>query len=89
MVCLADVAPAGRVVTAKVPTTPADQSEGVMAAVSLALERARLTPRDIGAFAHGMTVATNALLEERGARVRRNHRSRAMPSRAHGAWRGL
>jgi N-methylhydantoinase A len=57
------------VFTAKVPTTPADQSEGVMAAVGLALGHAGLAPEDVGAFAHGMTVATNALLEERGART--------------------
>ena len=55
--------------TAKVPTTPADQSQGVMAAVSRALERAGVAPRDVSSFGHGMTVATNALLEERGART--------------------
>ena len=55
--------------TAKVPTTPSDQSEGVMAAVGRALERAAAMPADVAAFGHGMTVATNALLEERGART--------------------
>jgi N-methylhydantoinase A len=53
----------GHVVTAKVPSTPADQSEGVLAA---------LRAGEVGgvtAFAHGMTVATNALLERRGART--------------------
>ena len=55
--------------TAKVPTTPADQSQGVMAAVLLALDRAGAAPSDVAGFAHGMTVATNALLEERGART--------------------
>jgi N-methylhydantoinase A len=59
----------GRLVTAKVPTTPADQSEGVLAAVDLALERAGLEPDAVMRFAHGMTVATNGLLEERGART--------------------
>jgi N-methylhydantoinase A len=63
------LASAGELVTAKVPTTPADQSEGVMAAVSLALDRARIDPGHVTGFAHGMTVATNALLEERGART--------------------
>jgi len=63
------LASADQVFTAKVPTTPSDQSEGVMAAVSLALDRARLEAGDVRAFAHGMTVATNALLEERGART--------------------
>jgi N-methylhydantoinase A len=55
--------------TAKVPTTPADQSQGVMAAVSRALARAGVAPHDVSSFGHGMTVATNALLEERGART--------------------
>jgi N-methylhydantoinase A len=59
----------GRIVTAKAPTTPADQSEGVMHAVLSALERAGRLPAEIESFAHGMTVATNALLEGRGARV--------------------
>ncbi len=55
----------GKIVTAKVPSTPRDQSEGVMGAV----EAAKLDPASIGIFAHGMTVATNALLERRGARA--------------------
>jgi N-methylhydantoinase A len=59
----------GRLVTAKAPTTPEDQSEGVMAAIEAALERAGRQPRDVAAFSHGMTVATNALLEGRGART--------------------
>ena len=40
-----------------------------MAAVSGALDRAGAAPGEVSAFAHGMTVATNALLEERGART--------------------
>ncbi len=59
----------GAVVTAKVPTTPEDQSLGVMAAVAAVLERAGSAPGDVEQFAHGMTVATNALLEGRGART--------------------
>ncbi|HVL95287.1 MAG TPA: hydantoinase/oxoprolinase family protein [Solirubrobacteraceae bacterium] len=59
----------GRLVTAKAPTTPHDQSEGVLAAVRAALERAQADAADVEAFAHGTTVATNALLEGRGART--------------------
>jgi N-methylhydantoinase A len=55
--------------TAKAPSTPHDQSEGVMAAVAAVLERAGAAAPDVRAFAHGMTVATNALLEGRGART--------------------
>ena len=55
--------------TAKVASTPSDQSVGVLAAISLLLERAGAEPSDVEAFAHGMTVATNALLEGRTART--------------------
>jgi N-methylhydantoinase A len=48
-----------------VPSTPSDQSEGVLAGV----EAADFDTGGLGAFAHGMTVATNALLERRGARL--------------------
>jgi N-methylhydantoinase A len=60
---------AGTVHTAKVPTTPGVESDGVMDAVAVVLERAGATPAEVEAFAHGMTVGTNALLEERGART--------------------
>jgi N-methylhydantoinase A len=59
----------GRLVTAKSPTTPADQSEGVMAAIGAVLADADAGAADVEIFAHGMTVATNALLEGRGART--------------------
>ncbi len=59
----------GRLVTAKAPTTPEDQSEGVLAAVRAALEKAGVGAGDVESFAHGTTVATNALLEGRGART--------------------
>jgi N-methylhydantoinase A len=57
------------VVSAKVPTTPEDQSVAVMAAVAAVLEESGATAANVVAFAHGMTVATNALLEGRGART--------------------
>jgi N-methylhydantoinase A len=59
----------GRVVTAKAPTTPRDQSEGVLDAVRAVLDRAGHEPSQIESFAHGMTVATNALLEGQGAKT--------------------
>jgi len=55
--------------TAKAPTTPDDQSQGVLAAVDEALARAGADPGDVEVFAHGMTVGTNALLTESGART--------------------
>src|SRR3954462_9595807 len=59
----------GRLVTPKAPTTPGDQAQGVMAAIGAALDAAGASPTDVEAFAHGMTVATNALLEGNGART--------------------
>jgi N-methylhydantoinase A len=59
----------GRIVTAKAPSTPEDQSEGVMNAVTAVLDRAGRSAEEVEAFAHGMTVATNALLEGRAART--------------------
>src|SRR5262245_10382953 len=55
--------------TAKVASTPDDQSVGVIAAVEAVLRRSGGVTADVEAFTHGMTVGTNALLEERGART--------------------
>src|SRR5919204_6055713 len=56
-------------VTAKAPSTPEDQSEGVLDAVRAALEAAGGVASDVERFAHGMTVGTNALLEGKAART--------------------
>ena len=58
-----------RLVTGKAPTTPADQSEGVMEAVEEALGAANASAGDVERFVHGMTVGTNALLEGKVART--------------------
>jgi N-methylhydantoinase A len=55
----------GELVTAKVPSTPRDQSEGVMNAINAS----EIEAASVAALAHGMTVATNALLERRGAKT--------------------
>jgi N-methylhydantoinase A/oxoprolinase/acetone carboxylase beta subunit len=54
---------------AKVPTTPADQSLGVLSAVEAALGAADRAPVEVTRLAQGMTVGTNALLEGKGART--------------------
>ncbi|MBK5231883.1 MAG: hydantoinase/oxoprolinase family protein [Thermoleophilia bacterium] len=59
----------GRIFTGKAATTPGDQSQGVIHAIESVLAEAGLEPNDVEVFAHGMTVATNALLENRGART--------------------
>src|SRR5271166_7057134 len=63
----------GRATLAKVPSTPADPSIGVLdglqlLADTLGVELERLLGRT-DRIVHGTTVATNALLEHRGARV--------------------
>jgi N-methylhydantoinase A len=58
-----------RLHAAKVPSTPEDQSSGVIAAVEEVLRRAGADTGRVEGFTHGMTVGTNALLEERGART--------------------
>src|SRR5689334_19926466 len=63
------VAPDGTVHTAKAPSTPSEEQVGVLRAVTAVLERADARPQEVERFAHGMTVATNALLEGRTART--------------------
>jgi N-methylhydantoinase A len=55
----------GRIVTTKVPSTPSDQSAAVLAAIDVS----GLDAEAVSVFAHGTTVATNALLERRGGRT--------------------
>src|SRR3954466_11104943 len=59
----------GRLHTAKAPTTPEDQSEGVLNAVKAVLENAGEQAEHVKEFAHGTTAATNALLEGEGAKT--------------------
>jgi len=57
-----------RVFSAKTLSTD-PQSEGVLTAAKAVLGRAGVAPAGVTRFVHGMTVATNALLERRGART--------------------
>jgi N-methylhydantoinase A/oxoprolinase/acetone carboxylase beta subunit len=59
----------GRLVTAKVATTVSDHSAGVIEGVRNALRAVGLGAADVASFGHGTTVATNAMLERRGART--------------------
>ncbi len=58
-----------RLHTAKVPSTPGEESLGVMAAIEAVLGLAGAEPGALEAFTHGMTVGTNALLTAGGART--------------------
>src|SRR3954471_7636638 len=63
----------GRTVFAKSPPTPADQSVGVMAGLEELARRLKLTRAEVlgvtDRVVHGTTVAPNALLERKGAKV--------------------
>jgi N-methylhydantoinase A/oxoprolinase/acetone carboxylase beta subunit len=59
----------GTVAIHKVPTTPADPSEGFLDALLGGVERSGATPDQVQGLIHATTVATNALLERRGARA--------------------
>ena len=58
-----------RTFQAKTPSTPEDQSIGVANGVRLICEKAGIDPAEISLVLHGTTVATNAVLEGKGARV--------------------
>jgi N-methylhydantoinase A/oxoprolinase/acetone carboxylase beta subunit/N-methylhydantoinase B/oxoprolinase/acetone carboxylase alpha subunit len=65
--------PDGVPITAKVPTTPGDPSDGVMNGVEALAAKVGLPVEDFLArterFVHGTTVGTNALVERRGAKT--------------------
>ena len=64
---------AGAVRIFKAPSVPADPSEGVLGVLRLAAKELDLPLtallRDCALFVHGSTVATNTILEKKGARV--------------------
>ena len=57
----------GNQTTAKVLTTPRAPEEGVLEGVTLALAQAGLAVSDVGILIHGTTLATNAIIERKGA----------------------
>jgi N-methylhydantoinase A len=59
----------GRTVRDKVPSTPDDPSRAVVAGARQLCEAAGIDAGDVGMFLHGTTVATNAVLEGKIARV--------------------
>ena len=55
--------------TVKVLTTPHAPEEGVLAGTAAILREAAMAPADIALVIHGTTLATNAIIERRGART--------------------
>ncbi len=59
----------GRLRFTKLPTTRSDESAAVLHAIKLMAGEWGIAPASITRFAHGTTVATNAVLERKGARI--------------------
>ena len=59
----------GALWTAKTPSTPKDPSNGFFDGVEKILRLAGTAPADVAAVFHGSTIATNAVLEGKGART--------------------
>src|SRR4051812_36065265 len=53
----------------KTPSTPSDPSQGVLTGVARICEAAGIAPADLGNVVQGTRVATNGVLESKGARV--------------------
>jgi N-methylhydantoinase A len=58
-----------RLTVLKIPSVPADPAEGILAGIRAIAERDGVAPAAVSFVAHGTTVATNALLEKKGART--------------------
>ncbi|RMD63458.1 MAG: hydantoinase/oxoprolinase family protein, partial [Alphaproteobacteria bacterium] len=56
-------------ITTKVLTTPRRPEEGVLAGIAKVMDQAQATPGEIGLIIHGTTLATNALIERKGAKT--------------------
>lgn len=59
--------PGGQRVTTKLLTTHAHPGEAVLEGIGRVLREAQLAPEQVGLIIHGTTLATNALIERRGA----------------------
>lgn len=59
----------GALALVKIPTTRSDPSAGVLRAVEHMAKAWGIQPGQIARFVHGTTVATNAVLERKGARI--------------------
>src|SRR3954471_20956425 len=79
----------------KTPSTPRDPSDGVLTGVERICAEAGIAPGDLRNLVHGTTVATNAVLESKGARVglvttqasgQILHRARSQPPGPRAGW---
>ncbi len=66
---IALIHPDGRIATRKVPSTPANYGSGVIEGIRQILAEERLGVEAVGEVLHACTIATNAILEAKGART--------------------
>jgi len=59
----------GAIRLVKIPTTRSNPSAGVLHAVQYMVREWGVSPQQISRFVHGTTVATNAVLERKGAKI--------------------
>jgi N-methylhydantoinase A len=59
----------GKLTSVKVLTTPRAPEEGVLEGMQEILKQTRIQPADLGLVIHGTTLATNAIIERKGART--------------------
>jgi len=57
------------ILSAKVLTTPSKPEDGVLAGIESLLADAALAPQEVGLIIHGTTLATNAIIERKGAKT--------------------
>src|ERR1700731_5362186 len=55
--------------SAKILTTPDAPERAVIAAIRQVLREAALAPRDLSIIIHGTTLATNSIIERKGAKT--------------------
>ncbi|MBH61115.1 MAG: hypothetical protein CL569_01430 [Alphaproteobacteria bacterium] len=59
----------GEIHLLKTPSTPLDQSVGILTGIQNLISETKVPPADIQGLLHGTTVSTNIVLEEKGAKV--------------------
>jgi len=63
------IATSNGIVTSKVLTTPKAPEEGVMSGIAETMQAADVAADQVGVVVHGTTLATNAIIERKGART--------------------
>ncbi|MGI9335544.1 MAG: hydantoinase/oxoprolinase family protein [Gammaproteobacteria bacterium] len=69
LLLLDDSMDGGRLRLLKTPSTPDDQSRGIVLGIEKLLEQTRIPANEIRSVLHGTTVSTNIVLEQKGAKV--------------------